>query len=158
VSVITREITLSDVNSHYFALLCQLSGTPDQQDRPHPETTVGWLRYAENNDHVIFVCEDEEYAGPLCPKIIGTASVLIEHKFLHHGSRVGHIEDVVVSSEFRGMGIGGELIQACVALCESRDCYKVILDCSKENVPFYEVCGFGDAGHCMRMDLINGEP
>lgn len=29
----------------------------------------------------------------------------------------------------------------CVCLAQELGCYKVILDCSEDNVPFYEKCG-----------------
>lgn len=33
------------------------------------------------------------------------------------------------------------VIEALVKLAEEAGCYKIILDCSEENVPFYEKCG-----------------
>lgn len=34
------------------------------------------------------------------------------------------------------------VIAALVSYAQSQGCYKVILDCSDSNVPFYEKCGF----------------
>ena len=34
------------------------------------------------------------------------------------------------------------LITALIAEAEQRGCYKTILDCSEENVPFYRKCDF----------------
>ena len=54
--------------------------------------------------------------------------------------KVAHIEDVVVDKSMRGYGLGKKLIE--VAIKECQDCYKIILDCSDENVEFYKKCRF----------------
>ena len=99
-----------------------------------------------NENHITFVAVTDG-------EIVGTASVLIERKMLHHGSKVGHIEDVVVDSNQRISGIGKELIKKCVEQCRYKGCYKAILDCSDENIPFYEACDFFKAENCMRMNF-----
>jgi hypothetical protein len=33
------------------------------------------------------------------------------------------------------------LIEALITACREMGCYKVILDCSESNAPFYEKCG-----------------
>ena len=139
-----REITQDDMTQEYFDLLCQLSGIPT-------EVTVSikgscWWHNFMNENHITFVAVTDG-------EIVGTASVLIERKMLHHGSKVGHIEDVVVDSNRRIKGTGKELIKKCVEQCRYKGCYKAILDCSDENIPFYEACDFFKAENCMRMNL-----
>ena len=56
--------------------------------------------------------------------------------------RVGHIEDVVVSKEFEGRGIGMKLVRSLLEKAEIMNCYKTILDCKDELIPFYERIGF----------------
>lgn len=77
-------------------------------------------------------------------RVIATGTVLIEPKFIHKCSYVGHIEDVVVSREYQGRGIGKMLIEQLTELCKKEGCYKVILDCSENKKGFYEKCGFGN--------------
>ena len=72
---------------------------------------------------------------------------------LHYGSKVGHIEDVVVANQTRDKGIGRALVEKCIEFCKTDGCYKVILDCSNKNVPFYKECGFRVTENCMRIDL-----
>src|SRR5262245_11343285 len=43
-------------------------------------------------------------------QIVGTATLLIERKFIHGGGRVGHIEDVSVHRDFQRQGIGTALV------------------------------------------------
>ena len=51
-----------------------------------------------NPNHIIAIAELDE-------KIIGSATLLIEPKFIHDGGLVGHIEDVVVDKNFQGQKI-----------------------------------------------------
>lgn len=75
-------------------------------------------------------------------KIVAAGTVFIEKKFIHKGSSVGHIEDIVIQKEARGKDLGKELISHLVHIAQARGCYKVILDCNDSNVTFYEKCGF----------------
>jgi len=139
-----REIQKADLNQSYFDLLCQLSG---ELKTVTPDVIIDcWERYSRNVLQKIFVYE---HRG----RVIGVAGVLIEHKMLHYKSTIGHIEDVVVGRANRLSGVGRALIKECVTHCKAVGCYKVVLDCSQENAPFYEVCGFQTCGNCMRMAL-----
>jgi hypothetical protein len=62
---------------------------------------------------------------------------MIEDKFVHGCGRVGHIEDVVVQSGYRGTSLGIRVIEALHGVAKRRGCYKVILDCAESNMPFY---------------------
>lgn len=77
------------------------------------------------------------------------ATLLIEHKLLHNARSVGHIEDVVVDKESRGRGYGKVLIRFLVAMAQKQNCYKVILDCSDNNIGFYKQCGLELLGNEM---------
>lgn len=85
--------------------------------------------------------------------IIGTASVIIEPKFIHRLSNVGHIEDVVIDNSYRGNGFGKKLISHCINYCKDNGCYKVILNCNTNNIPFYEKCGLTTKNVEMSMYL-----
>ena len=141
-----REIIKSDLNDGFLSLLAQLSG---QTTSYNPDLL--WNEYTKHSNHITFVDEVKE-AGKLA-SIIATSSVLIENKFLHCGSRVGHIEDVVVDKDTRGTGLGQKIVEHCIDYCRGVGCYKVILDCSNENVPFYINCGMYLSENCMRIDL-----
>ena len=141
-----REIIKSDLNDGFFSLLAQLSGQVTSYDPDYL-----WNEYTKNSNHITFVDEVKE-AGKSA-SIIVTSSVLIENKFLHCGSRVGHIEDVVVNKDTRGTGLGQKIVEHCIDYCRDAGCYKVILDCSNKNVPFYINCGMYLSENCMRIDL-----
>lgn len=86
-------------------------------------------------------------------RIIGTASIFLERKFIHSGGLVGHIEDVSVAVEHQGKGIGKDLVNVLVERAKKLEAYKVLLDCNEDNVPFYEKLGFKKHEHSMRIDL-----
>lgn len=75
-------------------------------------------------------------------RIVGTGSVMIEPKFIRGGKPAAHIEDIVVDKGARGLKLGKQLIEKLTEYSEQRGCYKVILDCNDDNVPFYKKCGF----------------
>jgi len=85
--------------------------------------------------HVVVIKKDDG-------SIVGTAAVLIEEKFIHKLSSVGHIEDVVVDKNYREKGLGKLLVNYCIEYAKSNGCYKIILNCSKDNMDFYKKCGF----------------
>ena len=84
-------------------------------------------------------------------KIIGTASILIEEKFIHKLASVGHIEDVVVDINYRKKGLGTLLINHCIKYANDNNCYKVLLNCSEKNMEFYKRCGFDNKNIEMSM-------
>jgi glucosamine-phosphate N-acetyltransferase len=75
-------------------------------------------------------------------RIVGTASLLLEQKFIHGGGLCGHIEEVVVHPDYKNQGIARALVRHATAEAEKMSCYKVILNCFENLVPFYEGCGF----------------
>ena len=55
-----------------------------------------------NTNHKIYVLEENN-------KIISCGTLLIEPKFIHNCSNVGHIEDIVVDKNSRGKGLGKKI-------------------------------------------------
>ena len=68
-----------------------------------------------------------------------TWSVIIENKFIHNWKSVWHIEDIVVSSKYRGLWLWEHLISILKKIA-SKNCYKIILDCDSKNLWFYNKC------------------
>jgi glucosamine-phosphate N-acetyltransferase len=67
-------------------------------------------------------------------RIIATATLLVERKFLRNAGLVGHIEDVAVDPEQRGKNLGKRVIVALTEIAEKVGCYKTILDCNEGNI------------------------
>lgn len=105
--------------------------------------------YKLNNNHRIFVIED-------CLKnaVIASGTIFIEEKLIRNYGKVGHIEDIVVNSKYRGYGLGKKMIELLTEYAKEQGCYKCILDCSDENVGFYEKCDYVRKGAQMAIYYI----
>lgn len=86
-------------------------------------------------------------------QIMGTASLILEHKFIHKGGTIGHIEDVAVHPNHEGKGVGSAVVRALIELARHSGCYKVILSCNDQNIAFYSKLGFRRHDNGMRIDL-----
>jgi len=100
-----------------------------------------------NPNHLIFVAIFDS-------KVVGSITLIIEPKFIHKGGFVGHIEDVVVTKEKQGLGIGEKLIEYSLEYAKKAGCYKTILDCTDDVKQFYEKIGFKRHANAMRFDHI----
>ena len=102
-------------------------------------------KISKNPDYTIYVAIDNG-------KVIGATTLLIEYKFIHDGGKVGHIEDVVIRNEYQGKGVGKKIVGALLKYAEKKGCYKTILDCTDDLIPFYENLGFKRHSNSMRFD------
>jgi glucosamine-phosphate N-acetyltransferase len=140
--VIIREIVESDIERGFLESLDNLR-IASNLDR---EIATDILKkIISNPNHIIHIAE---YNG----KIVGSTTLLIEQKFIHEGGKVGHIEDVVVSKEFEGKSIGMLLVTSLLTKAQTMNCYKTILDCKDELIPFYERVGFKQESNQMRYN------
>jgi len=85
--------------------------------------------------------------------IIGTIKLMVEQKFYHQGAKAGHIEDVITRKGFENMGVAGSLIKKALGQARKFGCYKVILDCRDELIPFYKKFRFYKFENCLRVNL-----
>ncbi len=137
-----RDIVESDIDIGFLESLDSLRNASNLDK----DTAKNILKkIIENPDHVIHVAEVDG-------KIVGSTTLLIEQKFIHEGGKVGHIEDVVVSKEFEGRGIGIKLVTSLLEVARVKNCYKTILDCKDELIPFYERIGFKQESNQMRYN------
>ena len=92
------------------------------------------------------------YVAVLNSKIVGTATIFIEQKFIHSGGKVDHIEDVSIRKKFQDKGVGQKIVKALLEYAKKKGCYKTILDCTDDLIPFYEKIGFKRHSNSMRFD------
>ena len=137
-----RNIVETDIENGFLESLDSLRKASDL-DREIGKDIL--RKIIANPDHIIHVAE-------INGKIIGSTTLLIEQKFIHNGGRVGHIEDVVVSKEYEGRGIGIKLVSSLLEKAKVMNCYKTILDCQNELIPFYERIGFKKESNQMRYN------
>lgn len=110
------------------------------------QPTRYWWSIMENGGIHTYVIERNR-------EIIGTATLHVLKKLIHGGSHVGLIEDVCVSEKYSGKGLGKQIIDELIEVAKDKKCYKVILNCSEDNVGFYKKCGFEQKEVQMRFDI-----
>ncbi len=103
--------------------------------------------------HRIFVAVVED--GRNQGLIIGTTTLLVEPKFIFCGGRVAHIEDVAVRAGYQRKGIGFRLVNYATEQAAIMRCVRTVLDCSDENIPFYEKIGYSHHGNSMKIQHIH---
>ena len=138
-----RLLEKSDFNKGFLELLKQLT---DVGDIDYQQYYQRFLKLLQNPHHKIYVLEKSE-------RIVSCATLLVEPKFIHDCGFVGHIEDVVVDKACRGQNLGRKIIDFLTSEAERLGCYKILLDCSENNVKFYEKCDYGKKGAYMAKYL-----
>lgn len=130
-----------------LSLLHQLS-PPSEQDKVSQESLKQiLLKMIQDENHHIHVLEEND-------SIIATGTLLIRLNLSHGGKSAAHIENVVVDKKHRKKGIGKIMINHLIKKAKNLGCYKVILNCKKENIPFYTNCNLKETGEVeMRLDL-----
>lgn len=128
------------------------NGLLETLDALRPASTMS----RERAEHVMdAIISDENRlvaVAELGGKVVGTATVLFETKFIHDGGMAGHIEDVAVRQEHQKKGIGGRIVRYLLDAARKRGCYKTVLDCEDGLVSFYTDLGFKRSSSGMRYD------
>ena len=75
-------------------------------------------------------------------KLIATAKLIIEQKFIHKLAKYGYIEDVIVDENYRKQNIGKDIIKYIVDYCKTNNFFKITLSCNKSLINFYEKNNF----------------
>ena len=127
-----RNLQKNDFNLGYLDLLSQL--TEVNKNNISFEKFSNFIDKLDENHKIIIIINNN--------KIIATGTLLIENKIIHSISKVGHIEDIVVDSNSKGLGIGKQIVNYLTNLAKENNCYKVILNCNDNNIGFYQKCGY----------------
>lgn len=143
-----RSIQKNDFNLGYLNLLKQLSLI--NENKISFDNFKNFIEIL-NDNHIIKVIEIDN-------KIVATGTLFIENKILHDFGKVGHIEDIVVDKSIRGRSLGKQIVEHLIELADEKKCYKVILNCNKNNIKFYEKCGFIKKEYEMVKYFINHSP
>eukprot|EP01116_Phalansterium_solitarium_P017299 TRINITY_DN4223_c0_g1_i2.p1 TRINITY_DN4223_c0_g1~~TRINITY_DN4223_c0_g1_i2.p1 ORF type:complete len:172 (-),score=13.84 TRINITY_DN4223_c0_g1_i2:52-567(-) len=132
---LARPLHIDDFDKGYVELLGQLTDIGTVSRDAWQKRFREWQ--ASRGVYYIAVIEDVK-----SHRVVAAATLLVERKLVHSVGQVGHIEDVVVDSTYRGKNLGRRIIDQVLYIGQSLGCYKVILDCSENNVQFYEKCNF----------------
>jgi len=131
----TRPLRRDDYEKGFPSILSQLTAVGDVTQKDFQNSFDRMKESA--NTYYVTVIEDVNKGV-----VIGSATLLLEQKFIHDCAKRGRIEDVVVDDQYRGKHLGKILLTTLVSLCKHLDCYKISLDCRDQMIPFYETLGF----------------
>tara|TARA_B100000214_G_C23731526_1_gene519030 strand:- start:30 stop:482 length:453 start_codon:yes stop_codon:yes gene_type:complete len=128
-------------------LLSQLTNINNQGGLPISQEEYNkFFSYLEPNTHIYVLINPEN-------ELVGMGTLVIESKLIHGGSKVAHIEDVVIDKIFRGKGYGKILMDNLIKKAQKFNCYKIILNCKEKNIGFYEKAGFQQNSATMSLYL-----
>ena len=132
-----RKLMINDYNTEFFEVLNQLSPII----KPRYNDWVTFINELNPTKQQIIIAVDRD-----TEKVVATGTVIIQQKIIHNMGKVAHIEDGVVDTNFRGKGLGKELINHLQDIAISQSVYKTTLYCFDKNSEFYEKCGFEKKG------------
>lgn len=140
---IIRKLEPHDYHKGYLDILSELS-TIDKNHFSENKFDI-FLEELPKNQHLFVIHETHS------DKVVGCGSIIIETKIIHNFGKVGHIEDIVIGSSHRKFGLGKKIVQYLIDYAKLNDCYKVILNCSDDNIEFYKKNGFNKKDNSMAI-------
>lgn len=82
-------------------------------------------------------------------QVLGSYALLIMHNLAHRGTPSAVVEDVVVSPQHQGQGIGRQMMHHAMRLAREAGCYKLALSSNIKRASahaFYHSLGFRNHG------------
>jgi len=123
-------------------LLEILTGMDGEDGLEPGEALPIWRRINEYPYYKIFVAECDRM-------IIGTCSLIIIDNLGHKGAKLAVAESMIIRPEFRGRGIGSQMMQFVMKRAREENCYKLMLSSNKKRAfahRFYKQLGFQQHG------------
>lgn len=141
-----RPLQSGDFNRGFLQILSQLTSVGDVS---LPQFLNRFAQMRASGDYYVTVIVDSRY-----DKIIGSATLVLEHKFIHGCSVRGRLEDVVVDDTYRGKQLGKLIVVTVSLLAQRLGCYKMSLDCKDKLIPFYKSIGYAlEPGNANTMNI-----
>lgn len=132
-----------NIKNQYLNLLSNLSDTPPLPDNIF-YNNLNKILY--NGLIIVAYIEQNKIKNDI--KIIGTGTLFLQPKLSHNGRNIGQLEDIIVDNQYRGLGIGKNIIQKLIEETKTKNCYKIILSCSEDLKEYYFKLGFNEKIKC----------
>nr|CAD2173199.1 unnamed protein product [Meloidogyne enterolobii] len=136
-----RELSEEDFDQGFLELLEQLTTTLPITRQQFIER-LHQMRSQQPRCYHIFVIRKISTS-----RIVATAALVCELKFVHNCGMRGRVEDVVVDSSERGKRFGQILNEYIVQLAHHMGVYKLSLECKDHLIPFYQKFGYRHDGN-----------
>jgi glucosamine-phosphate N-acetyltransferase len=138
-SLRVRPLERGDFAKGYLSLLSQLTRVGDYP-REKFEAHFDRMRALPGVYYTVVV-EDVDLG-----RVVGTATLIMELKFIRGATTRGRLEELVVDSEYRNLHLGSYLLELVTELCRGLGAYKMTLDCKPEVEGFYSKYGYTNEG------------
>jgi GNAT superfamily N-acetyltransferase len=138
-SLLIREATEGDLPA-VLALYAQ-PAMDDGQVLTFDEAKLLLAQFRQYPSYRLWVACDADMGG----EVVGSYALLIMHNLAHRGTPSAIVEDVVVSAERQGQGIGQQMMQHARQQARAAACYKLVLSSNQKRErahAFYESLGF----------------
>uniref|UniRef100_A0A3B1KAE1 Glucosamine 6-phosphate N-acetyltransferase n=1 Tax=Astyanax mexicanus TaxID=7994 RepID=A0A3B1KAE1_ASTMX len=132
--LLLRPLCPADFDRGYYKVLSQLTVAGDVTKE---QFKANFEHMRRTGDYYVIVVEDTNLG-----QIVATATLIVEHKFIHSCAKRGRVEEVVVSDVCRGKQLGKLLVSTLTLLSRKLQCYKITLECAESNVDFYKKFGY----------------
>ncbi|MHC4709059.1 MAG: GNAT family N-acetyltransferase [Planctomycetota bacterium] len=89
--------------------------------------------------------------------VVGFANFTTRRTIMH-SSESGLVDELIVSREYRGKGVGKRLISEVIDQCRELGCCELEVSTMVSNKnarEFYKGCGFADEAVLLEMDLVD---
>ncbi|KAJ2719026.1 Glucosamine-phosphate N-acetyltransferase-like protein [Coemansia sp. Benny D115] len=133
-----RPLELADFHKGYAKCLSGLTAVGNLTEQLFADA---FKRMQRSGDYYILVVEDTA-----CQLIAAMGSLVVEQKLFRDCCCVGHLEDIVVAEDRRGLGLGRAVVEQLLHLARVTGCYRVVLDCDESTEAFYAKCGLQNKG------------
>lgn len=130
-----RPLSKADYDRGFLQLLAQLTKV-GEISREKFEERFELMRRSPGHYYVTVV-EDMDQG-----KVIASATLACELKFIRGCATRGRLEDVVVSDQYRGKQLGKLIVTTINLLARHVGCYKLGLDCTDSMKAFYSSLGY----------------
>ncbi len=130
-------------------LLAELIGSmEDAEQFTVPQAVANCRSLAKDPDHHMLVARQGD-------RVVGFVNFTTRRTVLH-AAPSGLIDELIVSGNERGAGVGKQLVQAVIAECRRLGCCEVEVSTEKSNSRarrFYRARGFDEDAVLLEMDL-----
>lgn len=146
-SLFVRPLIASDYGRGYLTLLKQLTEVGDISKEQFLEQFY-FMKNSQGTYYCTVIVDKDK------DQIVGAATLLMERKFIRNCALRARLEDVVVSSDYRGKQLGKCIVEIVTNLGRALGAYKMTLDCKDSMIPFYEGLGYGrEAGNANTLSI-----
>lgn len=136
--MLIREARVDEI-TEILELLRDMDG---EEPLAYEEAMDIWHKIKEYPYYKVFVAEEDR-------KLIGVCSLIIIENLGHSGLRIAIAENVIVSPEHRGEGVGAALMRHSKNQANQENCYKLMLSSNEKRIDahrFYKKLGFKQHG------------